>query len=208
MEGGARRIELCHNLNEGGTTPSYGAIDYCVDRLQLSTRVLVRPRAGNFVYTAAEYDVICADVEQCRHIGAAAVVVGFLHTDGTIDMQRTAEIVRLAHPMEVTFHRAFDEVADPSAALEQVIACGCHKLLTSGCHPTAMEGIATLRQLATQANRRIGIIAASGVTPTNVAHIVRLSGVGEVHGSCKHTLADGTVETDANTVRQLLTALQ
>lgn len=204
-QGGAKRIELCHDLEGGGVTPSAGAIEYCVKDLGLRTRVLIRPRRGNFLYDDLDFEVIRRDVLMCKHLGAEAVVVGFLTTDGQIDKERTKEIVALAAPMEVTFHRAFDELfpADAARALEDVIECGCHKLLTSGCYNTAIEGIEVLRMLQQKANGRIAIIAASGVTPNNVKEIVSKSGVGEVHGSCKRVVND-VIFTDPKQVAALI----
>jgi len=206
--GGATRIELCSRLEVGGITPSPEDISYCVQQLQLRTHVLVRPREGHFTYSNAEFALICEQVEMCKRLGAHAVVVGFLTADGRVDTLRTRHIVELAAPMEVTFHRAFDEMTEPPLeALEKIICCGCHRLLTSGCRPTAEEGIDTLRQLVQQAAGRITILAGAGITPQNAAHIVRQTGVSEIHGSCKHTLPDGTIETDPQTVKELMAAL-
>lgn len=206
--GGADRIELCSRLEVGGTTPQAEDITYCVQQLQLRTHVLVRPREGNFTYSDAEFALICEQVEMCKRAGAHAVVVGFLTPDGRIDEAKTRHVVELAAPMEVTFHRAFDEMTeDPLEALEKVIGCGCHRILTSGCRPSAEEGIDTLRQLVQQAAGRIVILAGAGVTPKNAARIARETGVTELHGSCKHTLSDGTIETDTDTVKALLKAL-
>lgn len=205
QKGGAVRIELCHDLEGGGTTPSAGAIEYCVHQLGLQTRVLIRPRRGDFCYSEAEYEVIKRDVEMCRSLGAHAVVVGFLTADGKIDEAKTREIVRLAEGMEVTFHRAFDELhpSEAAAALETIIDCGCHKLLTSGCFLTAMEGVQVIRQLVEQADGRIGIIAASGVTPSTIGTIVAQTGVKEAHGSCK-TTRNGVIVTDVALVKELV----
>lgn len=206
--GGADRIELCSRLEVGGTTPQAEDITYCVQQLQLRTHVLVRPREGNFTYSDAEFALICEQVEMCKRAGAHAVVVGFLTPDGRIDVAKTRHVVELAAPMEVTFHRAFDEMTeDPLEALEKIIGCGCHRILTSGFRPSAEEGIDTLRQLVQQAAGRIVILAGAGVTPKNAARIARETGVTELHGSCKHTLSDGTIETDTDTVKALLKAL-
>lgn len=202
-QGGATRVELCHNLEVGGVTPTEEDIRSCV-AMGLRTHVLVRPRGGDFCYGDAEYAMIKHQVARCKALGAHAVVVGFLHQDGSIDVERTAEIVHLAAPMEVTFHRAFDECANPLQALEQIIACGCHRILTSGCAPSALEGIPLLRQLVTQAAGRIIILAGAGVTPDNAAYILQATGVQEIHGSCKHTLPDGTIETDGILVEKLI----
>lgn len=206
--GGAGRIELCRQLELGGTTPTEDDIRFCVHELHLRTHVLVRPRAGDFVYTDAEFDQLCREVEMCRRCGAHAVVVGFLTPDGNIDEERTRHIVQLAAPMEVTFHRAFDEMRqDPIEALEAVIRCGCHRLLTSGCQPNAEAGIPTLRQLVRQADGRITILAGAGVTPANALRIVQETGAPEIHGSCKRTLPDGTIETDPQIVKQLIKSI-
>ena len=206
--GGADRIELCSRLEVGGTTPQAEDITYCVQQLQLRTHVLVRPREGNFTYSDAEFALICEQVEMCKRAGAHAVVVGFLTPDGRIDVAKTRHVVELAAPMEVTFHRAFDEMTeDPLEALEKIIGCGCHRILTSGCRPSAEEDIDTLRQLVQQAAGRIVILAGAGVTPKNAARIARETGVTELHGSCKHTLSDGTIETDTDTVKALLKVL-
>ena len=208
VAGGAGRIELCRQLELGGTTPTEDDIRYCVHELKLRTHVLVRPRAGDFVYTDAEFQQICHEVELCRQCGAHAVVVGFLTPDGMIEEERTRHIVRLASPMEVTFHRAFDEMRqEPLEALEAVIRCGCHRLLTSGCQPSAEEGIATLRRLVQQSAGRITILAGAGVNPDNAARVVAETGVTEIHGSCKHTLPDGTTETAPQIVRQLIKSI-
>ena len=208
LAGGAGRIELCRQLELGGTTPTQDDILYCVQELKLRTHVLVRPRAGDFVYTDAEFEQICRQVELCRQCGAHAVVVGFLTPDGMIDEARTRHIVQLAAPLQVTFHRAFDEMRqDPLEALEALIRCGCHRLLTSGCQPNAEAGIPTLRQLVRQAAGRITILAGAGITPANARRIVQETGVTEIHGSCKHTLPDGTIETNTETVSQLIKSI-
>lgn len=208
LEGGAHRIELCRRLDVGGLTPSADDINFCLHQLHLRTHVLVRPREGDFCYSSEEYDTIRRDVGLCRKLGAHAVVVGFLTPDGRIDEERTRHIVQFAAPMQVTFHRAFDEIRqDPVEALEAVIRCGCHRILTSGCSPDAEQGIPTLRTLQAAANGRIIILAGAGITPANAARIVQETGVTEIHGSCKHTLPDGTVETDTQIVKQLIKSI-
>ncbi len=214
--GGADRIELCQNLNEGGTTPSYATIKYCVDKLPLKTMVLIRPRPGDFCYNDAEYEAIKEDVLMCQQLGAHGVVVGFLDKNLDIDTERTAEIVKHARPMEVTFHRAFDRCRDWHKALEQIIECGCDRILTSGQFKTAPEGIDNLREIQKQANGRIAILAGSGVNSQNAAEIIRATGVCEVHSSCKHTIVNPQKtniedsskynETDLEEVKRLVLA--
>ena len=206
-EGGAKRIELCSNLEVGGLTPNDEDIGYCVQTLGLRTHVLVRPRAGNFLYTADEKAEIERTIMRCRQLGAAAVVVGFLTPDGKVDLGLTRRIVQLAAPMEVTFHRAFDEaLQDPIEALQAVMEAGCHRLLTSGQAPTAPQGAAVIKRLVDHSSC-LKILAGSGVTPDNVRQLIAATGVTEVHGSCKTTLPDGTLQTDAAQVRRLLSVL-
>ena len=140
-------------------------------------------------------------------IGAEGLLVGFLHPDGSIDTELTRRFVELSAPLPVTFHRAFDECADPLNALEQIIECGCARILTSGCKPTAIEGAEMLQQLVKQADGRITILAGSGVTPENVVTLREKTGVKEIHGSCKKTRPDGAWETDAEEVRKLILQL-
>ncbi len=205
--GGAVRIELCQGLVEGGTTPSPATINYAVKELGLKVFVLVRPRGGDFCYNELEIKTMEQDVEFCKQAGVAGIVVGFLHPDGSIDTELTRRFVKLAAPLPVTFHRAFDRCTDPLRALEEVIDCGCARILTSGCKPTAMEGADVLQQLVQQANGRIKILAGSGVTPENAAELRQKTGAPEIHGSCKITRPDGTWETDAEQVKKLLEVL-
>jgi copper homeostasis protein len=206
--GGAVRVELCQGLVEGGTTPSPATIDYAVRGLGLKVFVLVRPRGGDFCYNELEIRTMEEDVAYCKKVGVAGIVVGFLHPDGSIDTELTRRFVELSAPLPVTFHRAFDRCTEPLKALEQIIGCGCARILTSGCRPTAMEGADLLQQLVQQADGRIQILAGSGITPENAAALKQKTGVPEIHGSCKFTRADGAWETDAGQVRRLVTELQ
>lgn len=205
--GGAVRVELCQGLIEGGTTPSPATIEYAVKELGLQVFVLVRPRGGDFCYNELEIKTMEEDVEFCKRAGVAGIVVGFLHPDGSIDTELTRRFVKLAAPLPVTFHRAFDRCPEPLRALEQIIDCGCARILTSGCKPTAMEGADMLKQLVQQANGRIKILAGSGVTPENAAALRKKTGAPEIHGSCKITRPDGAWETDAEQVKKLLEML-
>ncbi len=216
--GGAQRVELCRDLEVGGLTPSAEDIEYCVRTLGLRTHVLVRPRPGDFCYSEAEVAEIERTVMQCKALGAYAVVVGFLTADGRVDVALTRRIAQLAAPMEVTFHRAFDEARqDPLEALRAVVDSGCTRLLTSGQAPTAPEGAAVIKRLVEHAalltsqnpqshihSSTFTILAGAGITPANVRQLIEATGVDEVHGSCKTTLADGTLQTDAAQVRQLI----
>lgn len=201
---GATRIELCQNLNEGGTTPSYATIRQCVEDLHLDVFVLVRPRPGNFTYNDLEIKNMLEDVRLCKELGVAGIVVGFMKADGSIDTALTRRFVEAAAPIPVTFHRAFDRCSNWQQSLEEVIACGCRRILTSGCQPTAMEGKETLKNIIRQAGDRITILAGSGVRPDNVCELIEYTGALEVHGSCKKRTADGYDETDTASVRELI----
>ena len=205
--GGAERIELCQGLIEGGTTPSPATIRYAVHDLGLQVFVLVRPRGGDFCYNELEIRTMENDVEYCKKAGVAGIVVGFLHPDGSINTELTRRFVTLAAPLPITFHRAFDHCPEPLKALEQIIDCGCARILTSGCQPTAIEGADLLQQLVKQADGRIKILAGSGVTPDNAVELKRRTCVPEIHGSCKMTRPDGAWETDAEQVRLLVQRL-
>ena len=205
--GGAVRVELCQGLVEGGTTPSPATIDYAVKELGLKVFVLVRPRGGDFCYNELEIRTMEEDVAYCKKAGAAGIVVGFLHADGSIDTELTRRFVELSAPLPVTFHRAFDECKEPLKALEQIIDCGCKRILTSGCQPTAIEGADMLQQLVKQADGRITILAGSGITPENAASLKQKTGAPEIHGSCKVKREDGAFETDTEQVRLLVERL-
>ena len=202
-KGGAARIELCENLHIGGTTPTMEDVRHCVEHLGLRTHVLIRPRGGDFCYTNSEFAQIIDDIFRCKDAGAQCVVVGVLTDNGLVDVKRTTAAVKAAHGMEVTFHRAFDRVADPHRALEEIIDCGCQRVLTSGCQPTAVEGIRALQKLVEQAGNRIKIMAGSGVTPQNANLIIGQTGVAEIHASCKQADSKGIVMTNTDIVRLL-----
>jgi copper homeostasis protein len=196
-EGGADRIELCSDLVEGGVTPSHGLIRRAILEGKLPVHVMLRPRAGNFVYSAAEFDVICSDLQHAAQLGAAGVVCGILREDNTVHEARTAKLAKLAGPMEVTFHRAFDYASNLEQALEDVIACGCGRVLTSGGKPSAGEGEDALAALAEQARGRIRIAAGGGITVPIAARLLARARV-DLHTSLRRRLvADADRELTA-----------
>lgn len=182
---GAQRIELCQNLGEGGTTPSWGAIRYCAKNLKLKSNILIRPRGGNFCYSHTEFEEIKEDIRICKELGVNGVVIGFLHDDRTIDTEKLRQAIAVAGNLEITFHRAFDICTEREEALEKLIDCGCHRVLTSGFCVNAFVGRENLRSLVARANGRIEILAGCGVTAHNVRDIIATTGVREVHSSCK-----------------------
>lgn len=185
VEGGADRIELCANLAEGGTTPSYGTIRQCREAFDLLLYPIIRSRGGDFLYRKDEYEVMLRDVKLCKQLGCNGIVTGLLNMDGTVDIARTSELIELAYPMEVTFHRAFDRCRDPFEAMEQLIEMGCERILTSGQQPTVNEGTELIAQLNKTADERIIIMPGSGVRKENIQMLAEKTGCTEFHSSLR-----------------------
>ncbi len=196
-EGGADRIELCADLGHGGTTPSERLVQDAVSHLKVPVFVLVRPRPGDFVYTDAEHRRMLEQIGRSRDAGAAGIVTGALTAQQDIDRHRTTELIDAVRPLPVTFHRAFDACRDLPTSLERLIQLGVDRLLTSGGAATAAEGEEQIRSLVAQARGRIAILPGSGITPENVARLIRKTGVREVHFSVR----------DAEKVRTVIQAL-
>ena len=178
---GARRIELCGWEADGGTSPSTALIRETCIRLKIPVFAFIRPRGGDYLYSAAELGGIIREISAAKASGAAGIVAGVLRRDGTVDEEATARFIAAARPLPFTFHRAFDEVPDPVAALDALIRLGVDRVLTAGGRGTAEEGIPVLRRLVAHAEGRIVILAGGGVRAHNVATIIRETGVREVH---------------------------
>jgi copper homeostasis protein len=185
VKGGADRIELCCNLGEGGTTPSYGVMRQCRERFDTAIFPIIRPRPGDFLYTDDEFACMMHDVKVAKELGFDGVVAGILLKDGSIDTVRMARLVNAAYPMSVTFHRAFDRCKEPLAALESIIETGCERILTSGQQMKAPDGVALIGQLNEIAAGRIVIMPGSGVRADNVAQLAAQTGCLEFHASLR-----------------------
>jgi len=179
--GGTSRVELCGSLVEGGITPSAGLIATARQRISIGLHVMIRPRAGDFYYSADEFEVMRRDVLMAKQLGAEGVVFGILDADANVDIQRTRALVDLARPLRATFHRAFDMSADLFRSLEQVTETGADRILTSGGAKTAIEGVATLGRLVDQAGKRAVIMACGGINHQNVQAVVEETAVREIH---------------------------
>lgn len=188
QDAGADRIELCGSLSEGGTTPSIGLVAQARRQVSIALYVMIRPRGGDFLYSETEFTVMQADIEAAKTAGADGIVLGLLRADGTVDEEKTRALVELAHPLPVTFHRAFDMSCDAAEALEAIIRTGCVRILTSGQHSSATQGIPVLRQLVEQAAGRIEIMAGVGVSIQNAQALLD-AGVGALHLSGKSSQA-------------------
>ena len=184
QEGGADRVELCAGIPEGGTTPSYGEIKVA-RRVLTTTRlhVIIRPRGGDFLYTDLEVERMAEDIAICRELGVDGVAFGCLNADGTFDIEKNRYLMECSRGMSVTCHRAFDRVVNPEQALEDVIALGFDRILTSGQQPKAEQGIDLLARLHRQAAGRIILMAGSGVTERNIRRIREATGLTEFHFS-------------------------
>lgn len=186
QEAGADRVELCAAMYDGGTTPSPGTIRLARELLNIELYVMIRPRGGDFLYTKLEYRQMKADLLFAKSCGADGVVIGLLDENGRVDVARTRELVELAAPMKVTFHRAFDMTVDYHRALEDVIRAGCYRILTSGQRNTAVEGMEVLRELVRENAGRIRIMAGSGVGSGNALSLAA-TGIDALHLSGKNS---------------------
>jgi copper homeostasis protein len=220
--GDADRIELCENLGEGGCTPSYGTLAVVRERLRIPVFVLIRPRGGDFLYSEAEREVMLRDIEACARLGCDGVVIGALDADGDVDVATCQSLRSAAGKLETTFHRAFDAARDQARALEDVVALGCQRVLTSGGASNALAGAETIAALHGQARGRAALMAGAGVTPANLRELIQRSGVREVHASARSLqvsamrhrndalsgLEADWMQTDVEYVRALAVALQ
>ncbi|MBO0948524.1 copper homeostasis protein CutC [Fibrella forsythiae] len=180
QQAGANRIELCSARAEGGLTPSLGLMRQVRAAISLPIFVMIRPRGGDFVYSASEIAVMEADIEVARLAGADGVVLGTLLPDGRVDRDTTRHLIQCASPLPVTFHRAFDLTSDAQKALDELIDLGIANVLTSGQQPRAIEALPLLEALANQAAGRITIMAGSGVNGRNAVQLAR-TGVTALH---------------------------
>ncbi len=180
---GADRVELCDNLFEGGTTPSYGMIQITNKYLKIPLHVIVRPRGGDFCYSDIEFEVMKEDIKFLKKSGVEGVVLGVLQSNGQIDIERTKELIELSRPMSVTFHRAFDMALEPYQALEDVIKTGADRLLTSGQEKTSIEGIPLIREMIKIAGNRIIIMPGAGINNRNYDYLLKETKAKEIHMS-------------------------
>lgn len=178
---GAARVELCGNLLEGGVTPSRGAIRQARGVGGIGLHVIIRPRGGDFLYDDDEFAIMRADIETAKAEGADGVVIGMLTAAGDVDVARTSELIALARPLAVTFHRAFDMTPDAFAALETLIELGVDRVLTSGQEASVLEGLPLLTELIRHAGDRIIVMPGGGITARNVARIAAAAKPAEIH---------------------------
>lgn len=186
--GGAQRIELCSSLNEGGLTPSVGMMCAVRSSVKISVHAMIRPRAGDFLYSEREIAAMREDIAAAANCGMEGVALGLLDVDGNVDVARTWELIERARPMEVTFHRAIDMALDVEGALEDVIRAGADRILTSGAEPTAMQGRNHIHKLIQTSSGRIRVMVGGGVRADNVRQIAQATHALEYHASLRRTM--------------------
>ncbi|MGE5457321.1 MAG: copper homeostasis protein CutC [Methanococcaceae archaeon] len=182
---GAGRVELCASMPEGGLTPSCAAIKLARRHLDIALNVIIRPRGGDFCYSALELETMQLDIENAKELGADGIVLGILTENGHVDTVRMEKLLKACRPLSVTFHRAFDMTADPLEALEAIIGLGVERILTSGQRQTAFEGRRLIAELVNKASERIIIMPGSGISSANLAELISVTGAAEYHVSAK-----------------------
>lgn len=187
---GVDRVELCASPTEGGVTPSIAAIEQVSAIEGIDVSVMIRPRGGDFLYSDDELQTMLRDIAHVRETGVTGVVIGILTADGSVDIERTRLLVEAASGMETTFHRAVDMTADYPQAIEDIIATGCTRILTSGGHDKATDGIDAIAQAVAIAAGRIEIMAGSGVAANNALQLAA-TGIDALHFSAKRIVAGG-----------------
>jgi copper homeostasis protein len=181
--GGAHRVELCSDLAIGGITPSAGLMKIARKSVRLPIFVLIRPRPGDFVYSRREFETMGEDIRAAKQLGMDGIVLGLLTAKGEVDVARTSKLVRLAHPLPVTFHHAFDDSPDLQRSLRAVLKTGVKRILTSGGKPRAAGNLSAVAQLVAQARGRISIMPGGGINARNVTRISRQTLAREIHTS-------------------------
>ena len=187
---GAKRVELCENPADGGTTPSYGTIKQTREKIGIALYPIIRPRGGNFFYDEDEFAIIKQDILLCKQLGCDGISTGVHLQNGEIDTERLKRIVEWAYPMGVTCHRVFDATPDPFKALEEIIDCGCERILTSGQKSAAPEAIDMLADMVQRADGRIIIMPGAGVRSSNIETLIKGTGATEFHTSARMIAPD------------------
>ena len=203
VKGGADRIELCEQLDLGGVTPSVELLTDVLNQFQINTQVLIRPRGGNFCFSAEEIQQMIRSIEKVKNLGAHGVVIGALTVDGHLDITALNAMIEAAGNLEITFHKAIDEMTDPDAAIEQLIAMGFTRILTSAGAQTAVEGLGKLKQWQTEFGDRITIMPGGSIRPENISKFSN-QGFGAIHSAA---IKKGKLHSDESIVSQMKAAL-
>jgi copper homeostasis protein len=208
--GGTHRIELCSDLPSGGITPSAGLMQTTRRRVKVPIHVLIRPRAGNFCYSGYEFETMREDIRAAKEAGMNGIVLGILRENMRVDIERTKALVEFAHPLPVTFHRAFDLAENYAIALEEVVKTGASRILTSGGEARATDALSTLARLTDAAKDRLLIMPCGGVNSANIVRILRATSVREIHTSlgASHSGATSNGDRRGDRARAVRSSLQ
>jgi len=183
FKNGANRIELCDNLGEGGTTPSYGTIKKVIENIDLPINVIIRPRGGNFIYNNEEKEIMFTDIEICKSLGVAGLVIGSLTEDNKIDVEFVSKAKELGGDLNITFHMAFDEIENKKEAIDTLVELKVDRILTKGGANSALENLESLKELIDYANDRIILIPGAGINEENRDMVIEATGAREIHGT-------------------------
>lgn len=204
-QAGADRIEFCSDYSSGGVTPLWNDIVKVKERLKIPLHVIIRPREGNFVYSVEEIDRMKRDIFFCKEHQVDGLVFGVLNPDNTVNTETTKELVELAKPMSLTFHRAIDACVDMEKALEEIIELGFHRVLTSGGKQTTLEGIEPLKKFQKTFGNQITIMPGGGIRSSNIALLAASTACSEFHTAA---LTIGNKQVDAHELKLLITHLR
>ena len=207
IQAGANRIELCANLEEGGITPKFKDIIKLREFTKVNLHILILPNPNKFIYNQSEFNKIINDIKRCKEIGCNGIVIGALNQDYSINIKQTKKMVKTARPMKVTFHRSFDVANKLKENIEDVIACGCDYLLTSGQAPSVEQGIENLKTIIKLSNHRIKVLAGGGVNHKNIKFLYEI-GIREFHLSGTKRNNEGVLETTFKNISQAVKELQ
>ncbi len=194
---GAKRVELCDNPMEGGTTPSYGTIKQTREKISIDLYPIIRPRAGHYNYDSDEWEIIKKDIRLCKELGCQGISIGVQLNNGEINVQKMKTIVELAYPMGVTCNRVFDGVPDPFKSIEELIQCGVERVLTSGQKASAPEGVDLIAKLIQQSDDRISIMPGAGVKSSTIEQLINTTSAKEYHGSARKKVEENSHQNAA-----------
>ncbi|MBB6715271.1 copper homeostasis protein CutC [Clostridium gasigenes] len=183
VNNGANRIELCGNLGEGGTTPSYGIIKKTIETINLPINIIIRPRGGNFIYNKEEKEIMFTDIEMCKSLGASGLVIGSLTYDKKVDVEFISKAKVLAGGLNTTFHMAFDEIENKKEAIDILVDLKIDRILTKGGAVSALENLESLKELIGYADNRIILIPGAGINENNRDMVIEVTGAKEIHGT-------------------------
>ncbi|MBB6625644.1 copper homeostasis protein CutC [Clostridium gasigenes] len=183
VNNGANRIELCGNLGEGGTTPSYGIIKKTIETINLPINIIIRPRGGNFIYNKEEKEIMFTDIEMCKSLGASGLVIGSLTYDKKVDVEFISKAKVLAGGLNITFHMAFDEIENKKEAIDILVDLKIDRILTKGGTVSALENLESLKELIGYADNRIILIPGAGINENNRDMVIEVTGAKEIHGT-------------------------